>query len=458
MPVSIALFTSDLRVHDQPVLRAALDDADRVVPLFVLDDAVLASGFTAPNRAAFLADSLEDLDASLRDLGGRLVVRRGDPARVAAELAAETGADTVHVASGVSRHAQRREDRLREALGGRLRVHDAVVTVVAPGAAVPAGKDHFAVFTPYLRRWEAAARREVLDPPHRAAVPEGVRGESLADVRAALAKAGGGEPSPGLPRGGETEARRRWDAWVSGPVAAYEDRRDELAGDATSRLSPYLHFGCLSATEAVRGAGAEGSVGAESFVRQLAWRDFHHQVLAARPGAASADYRPRGDAWEADAREVAAWREGRTGFPVVDAGMRQLAHEGWMHNRARLLTASFLTKTLYADWRLGAAHFLHLLVDGDMANNQLNWQWVAGTGTDTRPNRVLNPLVQAKRFDPRGDYVRRWVPELAGVEGAAVHEPWRLPRSRREQLGYPAPVVDPGAVGERFRRGRGLEP
>ncbi|AXI77380.1 cryptochrome/photolyase family protein [Peterkaempfera bronchialis] len=462
MSVSVALFTSDLRVHDQPVLRAALDGAERVVPLFVLDDAVLAADFTAPNRAAFLADCLADLDASLRARGGRLVVRRGDPARVAALLAEQTGAAAVHLAAGVSGYAQRREDRLREALGDRLRVHDAVVTVVAPGSVVPAGRDHFAVFTPYLRRWEQAARRQPAAPPRRVSVPAEVRGETPAQVRAALAAAGAGEPSPALPRGGETEGRRRWHAWQAAQLTGYQDHHDDLAGDATSRLSPYLHFGCLSATElvgaaeSVRAAGAAPGPGAEAFVRQLAWRDFHHQVLAARPDAAHDDYRPHGDRWEADAQEVAAWREGRTGYPIVDAGMRQLAHEGWMHNRARLLTASFLAKTLYADWRVGAAHFLRLLVDGDLANNQLNWQWVAGTGTDTRPNRVLNPLTQARRFDPQGAYVRRWIPELAGVEGAAVHQPWRLPAERRAALDYPQPIVDLSAAAQRFRHGRGL--
>ncbi|MFE0427420.1 FAD-binding domain-containing protein, partial [Streptomyces sp. NPDC058953] len=163
-----------------------------------------------------------------------------------------------------------------------------------------------------------------------------------------------------------------------------------------------------------------------------------------------------GDRWRDDPKEIDAWREGRTGCPVVDAGMRQLRHEGWMHNRARLLTASYLAKTLYADWRTGAAHFLDLLVDGDMANNQLNWQWVAGTGTDTRPNRILNPLTQARRFDPDGEYVRRWVPELAGVPGRAVHDPAALPAAERARLDYPDPLVDLTAARDRFTEARGL--
>ncbi len=189
----------------------------------------------------------------------------------------------------------------------------------------------------------------------------------------------------------------------------------------------------------------------------MAWRDFHHQVLAARPDAARADYRPRGDAWREDPEALQAWREGRTGYPIVDAGMRQLRTEGWMHNRARLIVASFLTKTLYLDWRAGARHFLDHLADGDIANNQLNWQWVAGTGTDTRPNRVLNPLRQAERYDPTGRYVRRWVPELAGLENPReAHQPWRLGTSTLRRLGYPSPIVDLDTARNRFRAARQL--
>lgn len=204
-------------------------------------------------------------------------------------------------------------------------------------------------------------------------------------------------------------------------------------------------------------ARQRGGPGADAFVRQLAWRDFHHQVLAARPDAAWEDYRTRHDRWRSDEDEVEAWRAGRTGYPLVDAAMRQLAYEGWMHNRGRMLVACFLTKTLYADWRVGARHFLDLLVDGDLANNQLNWQWMAGTGTDTRPNRVLNPVIQGKRFDPRGAYVRRWVPELAELADGEIHEPWKLTGPRRAAIDYPDPLVDLAEARARFERARGLD-
>jgi deoxyribodipyrimidine photo-lyase len=459
MDVAVCLFTSDLRVHDQPVLRAALRSAARVVPLFVVDSGVADAGFTAPNRAAFLAGSLAALDAALRDRGGRLVVRTGDVVAETCRVAAQTGAGQVHVAAGVSGYALGRERRLGDRLaaaGRSLVVHEAVITAVPPGAAVPsgAGKDHFAVFTPYFRRWQAEGLRAVWSAPRSVPVPDDVASDG---VPSAAALCPGGEPSPSLPEGGERAGRRRFAAWQRSAMARYQDRHDDLAGDATSRLSPYLHFGCLSPVETAHRALGRTDAGARAFLRQLAWRDFHHQVLAARPEATAADYRTKGDRWRYDEAEVAAWKAGRTGYPVVDAAMRQLRYEGWMHNRARMLVASFLTKTLYVDWRVGARHFLDLLVDGDMANNQLNWQWVAGTGTDSRPNRVLNPLVQGRRFDPRGDYVRRWVPELAPLAGAAVHQPWKLPAAERAAQDYPEPLVDLADGLARFRRARGLD-
>ncbi|MFD1663648.1 cryptochrome/photolyase family protein [Streptomyces caeni] len=456
MNVSVVLFTSDLRLHDHPPLRAALDGSYAVVPLFVRDRGVDAAGFAAPNRLAFLSESLRDLDAGLRERGGRLVVRTGDVVEEVCRVVAEAEAGTVHMAAGVSAYAQRREERLRAALEGgpcRLQVHDAVITALPPGAVTPASSDHFAVFTPYFRRWSQERLRDVMAAPRTIRVPGTVGSEPLPCRRGLSGVA------ERLAAGGETEGRKRLMAWLRDGITAYEERHDDLAGDATSRLSPHLHFGTLSPVEVVHRARRAGGPGAEAFVRQLAWRDFHHQVLAARPAAAQADYRPRHDRWRSGSgarADIEAWREGRTGYPLVDAAMRQLRHEGWMHNRGRLLTASFLTKTLYVDWRVGARHFLDLLVDGDIANNQLNWQWVAGTGTDTRPNRVLNPLTQARRYDPDGAYVRRWVPELAGLGGPAVHQPWKLPGPDRVACAaYPDPIVGLSDGLARFRRARG---
>ncbi|MBE8470222.1 cryptochrome/photolyase family protein [Streptomyces justiciae] len=457
MHVSIVLFTSDLRLHDHPPLRAA-SEARHVVPLFVRDRGVTDAGFAAPNRLAFLADCLRDLDAGLRERGGRLVVRSGDVVEEVCRVATETDADEVHMAADFSAYAQRREQRLRGALeadGRRLHVHDTVTSAVAPGALAPAASDHFAVFTPYFRHWSGVRLREPLAAPSTVRVPDRVGSEEPPS------RAGLSGVSAGLAGGGEAAGRERMTSWLRDGVGGYEDRHDDLADDATSRFSPHLHFGTLSPVELAHRARKVGGPGAEAFVRQLAWRDFHRQVLAARPAAALADYRTKHDRWRSGrtAREdLEAWKEGRTGYPVVDAAMRQLRHEGWMHNRGRLLTASFLAKTLYVDWREGARYFLELLVDGDIANNQLNWQWMAGTGTDSRPNRVLNPVAQAKRYDPDGAYVRRWVPELADVDAPLVHEPWKLRGLDRAAVGdYPDPIVALSDGLARFKRSRGLD-
>jgi deoxyribodipyrimidine photo-lyase len=221
-------------------------------------------------------------------------------------------------------------------------------------------------------------------------------------------------------------------------LAAYDDHHDDLPGDATSRLSAHLRFGTVSPLELA--SEAQQRRGGASYVRQLCWRDFHHQVLAPNPSLPRRDYRHRGDHWSRSQRALEAWQAGRTGYPLVDAAMRQLAVEGFMHNRARMAAASFLTKDLYLDWRAGAWHFWDLLCDGDVANNAGNWQWVAGTGNDTRPNRVLNPIRQAERFDPDGVYVRRYLPELESVRGKAILRPWLMEGFGR--LDYPAPIVD----------------
>jgi deoxyribodipyrimidine photo-lyase len=450
--VALALFTRDLRVHDNPMLAAAASDADQVVPLFVLDDAILGSNFLRPNRARFLVQSLADLDAALRERGAGLVVRRGRPVEQVASLAAEVGAEVVHVSGDVSAHARRRQDQLAARLladGRRLEVHDDTLFVVPPGAVTPAGGDHMAVFTPYHRRWEKHPVRDPAPTPRRLAMPRVTKGRvpSYADLCS-------GTPSPEVAEGGESRGRALLTRWLASGVGGYAETHDTLGDDKTSRLSPYLHFGCVSPLEIVRRAREKPSQGADDFVRQIAWRDFHAQVLAARPDATRQDYRPRGDRWHRSSDELAAWREGRTGYPIVDAGMRQLAREGWMHNRARLITAHFLCKTLYVDWRLGAAHFIDLLVDGDVANNTMNWQWCAGTGTDSRFNRTYNVTSQARRHDPRGVYVRRYVEELADLDEAYVHEPWLLPEDDFAALGYPEPIVDQDVARDRLRKGR----
>jgi deoxyribodipyrimidine photo-lyase len=398
MKTAVLLFNRDLRVHDHPALAQAAREAERVVPLFVLDDRILRSDFAAPNRLRFMVDSLGDLDASLRRRGAPLVVRRGDPVTETIRIVNETGAEAVFAGADVSMYAQARERRLAEE-GIDLRLMPGV-TVVPPGDVLPVGGDHYRVFTPYWRRWRDAPRRTPEPAPRRLALPPHLAAGRLPKLADLTRKA----TSPDLAEGGESAARKRLTGWVRKGIGRYGNHADDLAADSTSRLSPYLRFGCISPLE-VESRGAAS----EPFVRQLCWRDFFAQVTAARPEWSRHDYRPRRKAWARDEAALEAWKTGTTGCAIVDAGMRQLAREGWMHNRARLITASYLTRTLNLDWRHGAAHFWDLLLDGEISNNAGNWQWVAGTGNNTRRNQALNPARQAKRFDPRGEYVERYL-------------------------------------------------
>ena len=455
---ALVLLTRDLRLHDHPALVAA-STAQRVIVLFVFDDAILSRSYAAPNRLRILLDALDDVRAGLRDLGNDLVVRRGRPVEVVRELASRHAVDAIHCSADLSAFARRREAGLADVaqeLGASFTAHPGVM-LVDPGLVRATGGGHFKVFTPYWRRWSQVTPRPVLEVPDLPPVPADLDVGAMPE----LSELTTGSPAPLLGRGGEHAARERLAWWMDGPVDDYADGRNRMAEDATSRLSVPLHLGCLSVTEVAAGLDVRRP-GHEAFLQELCWRDFNHQLLDARPDLAVADVRTKGDRWRDAPDELAAWQEGRTGYPVVDAGMRQLVDEGWMHNRARMVTASFLTKHLYIDWRHGARHFMHHLADGDLANNYAQWQWTAGTGTDSRPNRMFNPVIQGERYDPDGSYVRRWVPELSGVAGKAVHQP-------RQAIGpggpglfdaadgsaYPPPIVDHRDARERFLSARG---
>jgi deoxyribodipyrimidine photo-lyase len=443
------IFTRDLRVRDHPALAAAVRASAHVTPVFVFDDQILNRGFGGPNRIGFLLEALADLDQSLRGLGGALVVRRGPWVDEVVALTRAVGATEVHISDDVSGFARARFARLEgglRAVGASLHRHPGVAVVPA-GDVLPTGRDHYAVFTPYFRRWAATNWRSIVATPREIRLPEVSVGRLPAQDELVA-----GAPAPAVIAGGESAARAALNRWTRTQLAEYGDRRDDLAGDATSHLSAYLHFGCISPLEVA--TKLRGRNGAEPFVRQLCWRDFFQQVLAARPDAAWENYRGSID-WDDDDDSLRAWREGMTGYPVVDAGMRQLLAEGFVHNRARLVVASFLTKDLRIDWRAGARHFLDHLVDGDLASNNLSWQWVAGTGTDTNPHRIFNPTRQGERFDPEGEYVRRYVPELRSIEGRAVHDPAPL---ERRACGYPGPIVDHhAAIAEYRARAGGAE-
>ena len=437
MVSTVVLFTRDLRLHDHPALTAAVRGGGDVVPLFVLDPVLLGR---SANRARFVLESLVDLDRSLRQRGGRLVMREGDVVARAVEVAREAGASEVHVTADVSAFAARREEELRAALGAHgiaLHVHPGNA-VVDPGEVVPSGKDVYLVFTPYHRAWAQAPRRSVLSAPDRVTLPASL------DI--------GPRPTPvavapdaiDLPPGGESAGRKHLNAYLAGDAARYADLRNDMAADGTSRMSPYLRFGCVSAVElAARSAAIRG---ADELVRQVAWRDFFGQLMAHDPSLQWRNHRdPPGDVPPVpdDADELlASWTEGRTGIPLVDAGMRQLGREGWIHNRARMVVASFLTRRLGIPWQEGAAVFMRSLVDGDPANNSGGWQWVAGTGADPRRSRSFSPVRQAERFDPAGAYIRRYVRELQDVPVPLLFAPWKEPAVLRAS-GYPPPVGPP---------------
>jgi deoxyribodipyrimidine photo-lyase len=393
MTVAVVLFNRDLRVHDHPALHAAVSSADQVVPLFVVDDVIVSR--SSPNRVRFLLECLDDLRRSLQERGGDLVVRHGDIVTEAAAVAREVGADVIHASEDVSAFAQRRQRRLA-GTGTAVELHPGV-TIVPPGDLLPSGGGgHYRVFTPYFGQWSQIPWRDPVPAPTRIAVPDIDPGDVPAIELRAIS------PSVAV-TGGEHAALAHLDNWLGDPVW------DALH---TSRVSAHLKFGCLSPLTLARRVQAGGWEQASDYVRQLCWRDFFHQVVADFPAITTDDYRPRTQEqhrrWSDDDDAFAAWKQGRTGVPLVDAGMRQLLAEGWMPNRARMVAASYLTKTLGIDWRRGAAHFSAWLVDGDIACNYGNWQWAAGTGNDTRPNRTINPHAQAKRHDPDGDYVRTW--------------------------------------------------
>ena len=428
---AVLWFRRDLRLSDHPALVEACRRYERVVPLFVWDPALL--GPAGPVRLAFLAGCVERLRDSLR---GRLVVRCGPPAAVVAEVARECGAVSVFVSADFGPYGSARDAAVSEALaaGGCQLVPVGSPYAVDPGRVVTSAGRPFQVFTPYSRAW----RNHGWDLP----APQ----PRLSRFSDAGLKSHKGPVIPStdvaLPEPGERAAHRRLDGFVRGALDRYGDERDRFDVGSTSTLSPYIRFGCLHPRQLLSGLEPRNPAH-ERFATELCWRDFYADVLHHRPDSARAAYRPGWRRIEVDDGPIAderfgAWTQGLTGYPIVDAGMRQLLAEGWMHNRVRMVAASFLVKDLHIDWVRGARWFMQRLVDGDLSSNQLNWQWVAGSGNDAAPYfRVFNPTSQGRRFDPDGSYVRRWIPQLSAVPDRYVHEPWKV-----GVAGYPNPIVD----------------
>ncbi len=444
-------FRRDLRVHDHPALWAALDGADAVVPVFCFDDGLLGGRHASGPRTQFMLECLMDLNEALRERGSRLLVRRGRPQQELPELAREVGAEVVHFSADVGPFARRRQREVKQALAAvdvEVQAHPGVFAVDGLSNITTQTGDPYTVFTPFHRNWMGQPRRAVLGAPRGIPAPAGIpaagRLPGLADLGL---KQECTDPAPGGERVGREALRR----FLAGPIADYDRDRNQLAGPAVSRLSPYLHFGCITPRE-IEHRLPSGS-GPEAFRRQLAWRDFYGHVLGHFPANASAEFqgRYRGKIrWSHAQTHFDAWCEGRTGFPAVDAAMRQLRREGWMHNRARLLVGSFLTKDLGIDWRWGERWFMRWLLDGDEGSNNGNWQWIASVGVDPQPayRRIFNPARQQERFDPEGVYVRRYVPELQRVPDEYLTAPWKMPADVQTDSGcrighdYPEPIVD----------------
>ncbi|MEM7340644.1 MAG: deoxyribodipyrimidine photo-lyase [Actinomycetota bacterium] len=426
-------FRRDLRLADNQALHAATLAGSRpCLGLFVIDDALW--GPSGPNRRAYLAALLTDLNERM---GGRLVVRCGDPAEVVVDVARTVGSEEVWATADFGPYGRRRDAAVAEALAGldgRLVRHDSPYAV-APGSVVSGSGGPYQVYTPFSKAWRAFGWADPIPetPIHWI---DGIGSDSVPPVDDAVE----------LPLVGEAAAHERLDAFLAGPVHDYHERRDLPAELGTSKLSPDLKWGTLHPRQILDRLGE--SPGEEVYRKELAWREFYADVLARRPETARANYQPKMDAMVHDVGPVAddrfsAWCEGRTGYPIVDAGMRQLLTTGWMHNRVRMISASFLVKDLHIAWPRGARWFMRHLVDGDLASNNHGWQWVAGTGTDAAPYfRIFNPITQGRRFDPSGAYLRHWLPELAHLPDKRIHEPWTDPSGA--PAGYPAPIVDHG--------------
>ncbi|WP_331233597.1 cryptochrome/photolyase family protein [Natronorarus salvus] len=450
----------DLRVADNLALAAC----GEALPAFVLDDAVLEHA-GAP-RVAFMLDALSSLREAYRDLGGDLLVERGDPSTTIADLAVVFDVDRVVWNEDYSGLARERDEAVRAALDEEGIDHGAYHDAVhhEPGTVLTNDGDPYSVYTYFWKKWRDREKADPVSPPTEIADGDGEI-PTVSDL-------GFDEPAGSVPEASTEAAEDLLSAFCDGPIYRYAEDHDYPVRGCTSRLSPHLKFGTIGvrrtweATEAAK-AAAETDEERESvseFQSQLAWREFYTQVLAYHPHVVTENYREysNGIEWRNDGEGLAAWKAGETGYPIVDAGMRQLKTESYMHNRLRMIVASFLTKDLMIDWREGYAHFRELLVDHDTGNDNGGWQWAASTGTDAQPYfRVFNPMTQGERYDPDAEYITSYVLELADVDPGTIHSWHELDEDEREEAApeYPAPIVDHAKRREEaiamFERARG---
>lgn len=452
MKTTVWWIRRDLRLTDNQALAAAAKTAEQVIPLFIVDPFFAASDYVGDKRLAFLWAGLRQLDTDLRQRGSRLIVRYGRPHHVLSGILAETGAEAIFAEEDFSSYARQRDSQLAKSLP--LYLVPGIV-VHPPGTVLKQDGEPYTVFTPFKKNaWlerPLPQQSDLLSAPGRLSTPDKIQSDAL-PTKPELPKV-----MPFIP--GEVEAQHRLEAFAQRAIGRYAQDRDLVSLSGTSQLSPYLRFGMLSARQAVvtavtamqQASSNEARKGAETWLSELIWREFYVHILYHFPHVLHRSFRPEYDGikWRNWEDEFDAWCNGRTGYPLVDAAMRQLTTIGWMHNRARMVVASFLVKDLLIDWRWGEKFFMQHLIDGDPAANNGGWQWTAGTGTDAAPYfRIFNPTAQSRKFDPDGAFIRRWLPELADVPNNFIHEPWKMPplvqKSTNCQIGedYPEPIVN----------------
>ncbi len=450
----IVLFAGDLRLEDHPALHAASQAGVPVIPVYVLDE---VDDPWAPGGASrwWQHHSLVSLANDLAALGSRLIFRRGSTLDVVRDLFASTGASAVFCTGSHEPAARERLDSLEQS--GLPVKRFAGNWLHEPGSVLTGSGTPFKVFTPFYRACLPIPVDEPLPTPARLTAP--VRWPDSDELASWALLPAPVDWAQGLRDSwvpGESGANQRLDEFLGAAVTDYKHARDVPGEPGTSRLSPHLHFGEISARTVWHQVSHHFSAdteGAASFLRELVWREFSLHLLATFPDMPERPLRPEFEhfPWQDNPEGLAAWQQGETGYPIVDAGMRELWHTGWMHNRVRMIAASFLLKNLRIDWHLGENWFWDTLVDADLANNSASWQWVTGCGTDSSPYyRIFNPVLQARRFDPKGSYIRKWIPELAQVPDEYLAEPWTMPALDRETVGvrlgqtYPHPMVDHG--------------
>lgn len=461
----ICWFRRDLRVDDNPALYHAVATGRPVVPIFIVDEELISH---IPSDGAvfdFQAECLLELSRSLERLGGNLTIRRGNIRKVFADVVRQTYPVAVYFNRDFEPAAVERDNSISEFLkagGIEVKPFDDVVIHTPDELKTAEGKP-YAVFTPYARKWKQ------LPKPRPIGQPGAFRSPGPVSDRIPTGRSVGRPVKIWSPaaRGGESEANDRWRFFLKGALTEYAVSRDFPGRMGTSMMSPYLRFGCISPLKMYSdlrniraGATPETQEAIDKYLDELVWREFYISVLHHFPFTAYRNYRREFDNlnWSFDEKNFESWKEGRTGFPLVDAGMRQLNATGWMHNRVRMVVASFLTKDLLTDWRQGEEYFASMLLDIEKASNVGGWQWSASAGVDPRPLRIFNPVLQSERFDEAGNYIRKWIPELAKVPDKFIHEPVKMTPAMQKDIGliigrdYPEPIVDHRTAAGIFRR------